>query len=57
MYFGELNSDVYFASVTAVMNAIFCYIGLRYNITPLYLDHFNHVHTWWVLLVMYECDI
>ena len=36
MSFMGPNSDLYFATVTAVMYAISCYIGLHYNSTRLY---------------------
>ena len=38
MYFVSSNSDLYFASVTAMMFAIWCFIWSRYNGTRLYLE-------------------
>ena len=37
MYFLGLNLDLYSASVTAVIYEISCYIGPRFNSTPLYI--------------------
>ena len=43
MYFVDSNSDLYSASVTAVMYVISCYTGPRYNGTQLYRCHIEGI--------------
>ena len=47
MYFVGLNCDSYPASVTAVMYAISCYIGMCYNGTELYVCIYIYIYIYW----------